>query len=209
MIISKLHIDSFYCDTLEEAYSYAISFVLNTYGYSVHVASDGVLAIDTNALEIKLKDSFNIPTSGFAFDGSKSDFDTDLYEDLIDNTETESMLKTYVNDGDISGYTDKDIEIMRLIEKYNKNVLALRATRKVEIENTINTSSDSSSAVDLTTVNQQLTNMNTNLDNISSKLETTEIIDNSKKSITDVINQQSNTIQVDELGILRNKKGYY
>lgn len=65
----------------------------------------------------------------------------------------------------------------------------------------------------LTQIATNLSNMsndvNAQLDSISSKLETTEIIDNSKKSITDVINQQSNTIQVDELGILRNKKGYY
>lgn len=100
-------------------------------------------------------------SSGYSL--KEQEFDTNLYSELIDNTETESMLKTYINDGDISGYTDKDLEIMRLIEKYNKNVLALRATRKVEIENTINTTSDSSSAVDLTQTNQQLQRIANNL----------------------------------------------
>lgn len=203
MIIAYLH------DVTDTSIEALISDIQIRYGYSMRESAGALLhSINfTDTLEIDLH-NFNLPLDSFGF-ATSSDFETDLYSDLIDNTETESMLKTYINDGDISGYTDKDIEIMRLIEKYNKNVLALRATRKVEIENTINTSSDTQSTVDLSTVNQQLTNINTNLDSISSKLETTEIIDNSKKSITDVINQQSNTIQVDELGILRNKKGYY
>lgn len=51
--------------------------------------------------------------------------------------------------------------------------------------------------------------LNTQLENISNKLETTEQIDNSQKSITDVLNQQANTIQIDDIGLLRSKKGYY
>lgn len=116
-------------------------------------------------------------------------FSTNLYSELIDNTETESMLKTYINDGDVSGYTDKDIEIMRLIEKYNKNVLALRATRKVEIENTINTSSDDSSTVDLTTVNQQLTNINNALHYINT--------DDVVKNLTEVVAENDKSVLVE------------
>lgn len=163
MIISQLHIENVYANSIEEAYLASISYIAEYFGYSVHRVFDGILALDTNALELDLKSDFNYPLSAFAFDDNSDDFETDLYPELLDNSETESMLKTYINDGDISGYTDKDLEVMRLIEKYNKNVLALRATRKVEIENTINTSSDSSFAVDLTQTNQQLQRIANNL----------------------------------------------
>lgn len=121
----------------------------------------------------------------YGYSLKEQEFDTNLYPELLDNTETESMLKTYINDGDISGYTDKDLEIMRLIEKYNKNVLALRATKKVDVTNTINTSSDSQN-IDLSTVNQQLTNINnalhyTNTDDVVKNL--TEVVAENDKSI--------------------------
>lgn len=133
-------------------------------------------------IELSLYEVFYCENIMFGMSG----FDTNLYPELLDNTETESMLKTYINDGDISGYTDKDLEIMRLIEKYNKNVLALRATKKVEIENTINTSSDSPATVDLSTVNQQLTNINnalhyTNTDDVVKNL--TEVVAENDKSV--------------------------
>lgn len=178
MIIAYLRDET---DTSIEA---LISDIQNRFGYSMRESAGALLhSINyTDTTEIDLH-NFNLPLDSFGF--TSNDFETDLYSELLDNTETESMLRTYINDGDISGYTDKDLEIMRLIEKYNKNVLALRATKKVEIENTINTSSDSQN-IDLSTVNQQLTNINnalhyTNTDDVVKNL--TEVVAENDKSV--------------------------
>ena len=138
-------------------------------------------------------------------ESSDDDFETDLYPELLDNEETKLQLQNWIDDNNPywEQYTDKDIKAMELIEKYNKNVLLLRSTRKVDasVSGSISQSGQSQS-VDLTPIVQQLSNIN-------NKLQTTEQIDNSQKSITDVLNQQANTIQVDDIGLLRNKKGYY
>lgn len=126
-------------------------------------------------IELSLYEVFYCENIMFGMSG----FDTNLYPELLDNSETESMLRTYINDGDISGYTDKDLEIMRLIERYNKNVLALRATKKVEIENTINTSTDSQSTIDLTQTNQQLQRIANNLQDtkfVAGQEQTTNVV---------------------------------
>lgn len=149
--------------------------------------------------------SFIVPNSYNDYYYNSDSFDTELYPELLDNEETMLSLKNWINDtGSWDTYTDKDFKAMELIEKYNKNVLLLRSVRKIKLtESVVTSSSDSfSDEVDLSGIENKL-------QSISDKLQTTEIIDNSQKSITDVLNQQANTIQVDEIGLLRSKKGYY
>lgn len=186
MIEIYLHTDSVNVPSGNNIYNYVIQYLQSRFGYNLKYFDPMTLMYDTNVTEIDLK-NFNLPFAfRFVINTGVNEFETDLYPELINNSETESMLTTWVNDGDISGYTDKDLEIMRLIEKYNKNVLALRATKKVEIENTINTSSDSPATVDLSTVNQQLTNINnalhyTNTDDVVKNL--TEVVAENDKSV--------------------------
>lgn len=185
MIEIYLHTDSINVPSGNNIYNYVIQYLQSRFGYTLKYFDGMTLMYDTNVTEIDLK-NFNLPFAHrFAINTGVNEFDTDLYQELLDNTETESMLKTYINDGDISGYTDKDLEIMRLIERYNKNVLALRATKKVDVTNTINTSSDSQN-IDLSIVNQQLTNINnalhyTNTDDVVKNL--TEVVAENDKSV--------------------------
>lgn len=125
-------------------------------------------------------DRLVIPNIEFSFD----DFETNLYPELINNHETKSMLETWTNDGDLSGWTSDDKQIMQMIEDYNHNVLQLRATKKVNasVSGSISQSGQSQT-VDLTATNNAL-------NNIANKLKRTETIDNQKveKNITQTIN---------------------
>lgn len=120
-----------------------------------------------------------IPNIEFSFE----EFDTNLYPELINNHETKSMLETWTNDGDISGWTSDDKQIMQMIEDYNHNVLQLRATKKVEASVSGSIQSGQSQTVDLTATNNAL-------NNIANKLKRTETINNEtlEKNITETIN---------------------
>lgn len=190
------------------------SFINDTFFSYDNVTQNLFLAGPDNSRYIYLDstiNSFHIdinsPALGFAI--FIDYFDTILYSELLDNSEQFQLAKSFLNDTDPDKeldptyWTDAQLKFFDFVEKYNKNVLALRATKKVDanVSGSISQSGQQQE-IDLSPLVQQLSNIN-------NKLQTTEVIDNSQKSITDVLNQQANTIQVDEIGLLRSKKGYY
>lgn len=207
--------DSFCCDTSHlnwigsdvpsELLDYINSSFYNSVVYGsgdrgIHFLFPATIQIDTDYSSVVFG---ALPNYSDIFD------DKGLYPELLDNSQQRADALSYILNPDPQKeldpviWDDTYLKFCRFIEEYNKNVLLLRSTRKVNIENTITTAStDSSSSVNLSGVENKL-------QSISDKLQTTEIIDNSQKSITDVLNQQANTIQVDEIGLLRSKKGYY
>lgn len=127
------------------------------------------------------------------------DFDTDLYQELLNNEEQFSLAKSFLNDIDPSKeldpnyWTDIQLKFFNFVEEYNKNVLLLRSTRKVNIENTINTSS--SSSVNLTGVETKLQNINNSLDNIKDNLQYTNT-DDVTKGLAQIEYDKDNSVLV-------------
>lgn len=133
----------------------------------------------------------DVLTSSFFF--NQSDFETNLYPELINNDETKSMLETWVNDGDISGWTSDDKQIMQMIEDYNHNVLQLRATKKVEAF--VSGSISSGQQSDLTGVENKLQNINSSLISIKDNLQYTDT-DDVTKGLAQIELEKDNSVMV-------------
>ena len=117
-----------------------------------------------------------------------SDFDDKgLYPELLDNSQQRADAVSYILDTnpnkelDPAIWDDTYLKFCHFIEEYNKNVLLLRSTRKVSIDDTVLTAStDSGSSVNLSGVENKLQNINNSLDNIKDNLQYTDTDDITK-----------------------------
>lgn len=113
-----------------------------------------------------------------------------LYQELLDNSETASNLNLYINGGDTSAITDKDLAFQKNIELYNANVLALRATKNINLKNeSIDVNQTSEQNIDLSATNAQIKRIADNLQYTNT--------DDLTKSLTQIVEEKDNSVLVE------------
>lgn len=115
-------------------------------------------------------------------------FSTNLYPELLDNSEQFQMAKSFLIDTDPDKqldptyWTDTQLKFFKFVEEYNKNVLMLRSTRKVQA-NTNVTQLGTGGQVDLGPIFYALLDISSKLQRVDENQET--------KNITQTINDLS------------------
>lgn len=133
---------------------------------------------------------FGFPVIGDDFD------DKGLYPELLDNSQQRADAVSYILNPDPQKeldpviWDDTYLKFCQFIEEYNKNVLLLRSSRKVNIENIVSTASTSSSSVNLSGVENKLQNINNSLSNIKDNLQYTDA-DDVTKGLAEITNENN------------------